>query len=202
MQAGTGTAIPLARGRGLGGSSAINVMLFARGHRPSYDAWVTAGAKGWGFDDLLPFMRRTETAVGRNPALRGTTGPLTVRPPTPLNPFVMACWDAVTECGYPRAGDVSGGLEEGFGPPDQNIVDGRRQSSADSYLAAAAARPNLNVVTEAIVHRLRLDGDRCSGLDYQTETGETISVSCRREVVLSAGTVGSSKLLMLSGIGP
>jgi choline dehydrogenase-like flavoprotein len=94
------------------------------------------------------------------------------------------------------------GLEEGFGPPDQNIVDGRRQSSADSYLAAAAARPNLNVVTEAIVHRLRLDGDRCSGLDYQTETGETISVSCRREVVLSAGTVGSSKLLMLSGIGP
>ena len=205
VQTATGTAIPLARGRGLGGSSAINVMTFTRGHRDSYDAWVGAGAKGWGFDDLLPFMKRSETATARDPALRGRSGPLIVTPPAPLSPLMAACWDAALECGHPRADDVSGGLEEGFGPPDQNIVDGRRQSSADAYLTPVTGRPNLHVVTEATVHRLRLSPGspaRCTGLDYRTGAGDTVSVACRGEVVSAAGTVGSAQLLLLSGIGP
>jgi len=202
VQAATGTAIPLARGRGLGGSSAINAMTFARGHRSSYDAWVGAGAKGWGFDDLLPYLRRSETAPGRDPALRGQAGPLRVAPAAPLNPLLAACWAAALECGHPRAEDVSGGLEEGFGQPDQNIVAGERQSAADAYLTPVAARPNLHVVTEATVHRLRLAGARCTGLDYRTGSGDTVSVACRGEVVSAAGTVGSAKLLLLSGIGP
>jgi choline dehydrogenase len=202
VQAATGTAIPLVRGRGLGGSSAINVMTFTRGHRDSYDAWVGAGAKGWGFDDLLPFLRRTETAVGRDPVLRGQAGPLTVAAAAPLNPVLAACWAAALECGHRRADDVSGGLEEGFGPPDQNIVGGERQSAADAYLTPVAERPNLHVVTEATVHRLRLTGARCTGLDYRTGAGDTVSVACLGEVVSAAGTIGSAKLLLLSGIGP
>jgi choline dehydrogenase len=202
VQAATGTAIPLARGRGLGGSSAINVMLFARGHRSSYDVWPRAGLVRWGFDDLLPFLQRSETAKDRDSALRGTSGPLTVSPPEPLNPFFTACWDAAVQRGYSRATDISGGLEEGFGLPDQNIVDGRRQSAADAYLTEASARENLAIVTDAVVQRLHLAGGRCTGLDYRTPTGETVSVACQGEVVLAAGTVGSAKLLMLSGLGP
>jgi choline dehydrogenase len=93
-QAATGTSTPLARGRALGGSSAINAMGFVRGHRSSYDAWVAAGAAGWGFDDLLPYFQRSENAPGRDPRLRGVGGPLTVAPADPPNPLIMACLDA------------------------------------------------------------------------------------------------------------
>ena len=199
--AATGTAIPYPRGRGLGGSSSINAMLFARGHRSSYDAWIGQGAPGWGFDDLLPFFRRSETAAGRDPALRGTDGPLLVGPGTPRNPFVEACRDAAAELGYRRAEDISGGLEHGFGRVDQNIVNGFRQSAADAYLKSAATRPNLHVVTGATGTALRLSGNKCVGLDYRSQSGEAISVASG-EVVLTAGAVGSAKLLMLSGIGP
>jgi choline dehydrogenase-like flavoprotein len=202
VQAASGTSIPLARGRGWGGSSSINAMLFARGHRSSYDAWVAQDAKGWGFDDLLPYLRRSEQTVGRDPALRGTDGPLVVGPGAALNPFVEDCWNAATELGHRRATDISGGSEDGFGRVDQNIVDGRRQSAADAYLAPAASRPNLRVVSGATVTRLRLNGEKCVGLDYWSESGELVSVVCGEEVVIAAGTVGSATLLMRSGIGP
>jgi choline dehydrogenase len=201
VQSETGTTIPYPRGRGLGGSSSINAMLFARGHRSSYDAWVAQGVPGWGFDDLLPFFRRSETAVGRDPGLRGTDGPLIVGPGAPRNPFVRACAEAAAELGYRRATDISGGLEHGFGHVDQNIVDGHRQSSADAYLTDAAVRPNLHVVTGATVTTLRVAGDQCVGVDYRSESGEALSASAGKEVVLTAGAVGSAKLLMLSGIG-
>ena len=114
-QTAAGRPVAVARGRVLGGSSAINAMVFMRGHRSSYDRWVKEGAGGWGFDDLLPFFRRTETAKGRDPVLRGIDGPLIVGPATPPNPVLAACLDAAEEAGYRRADDISGGLEEGFG---------------------------------------------------------------------------------------
>jgi choline dehydrogenase len=135
-QTAAGRPVPVARGRVLGGGSAINAMVFIRGHRSSYDRWVKQSAEGWGFDDLLPFFRRTETAKGRDPALRGTDGPLVVGPATPPNPVLAACLDAAEEVGYRRADDISGGLEEGFGWTDLNIVAGRRQSSLAAYLRA------------------------------------------------------------------
>lgn len=201
-QAATGTSTILARGRALGGSTAINAMMFARGHRSSYDAWVKGGAEGWGFDDLLPYFKRSESTQGRDPALRGRSGPLTVGPANPPNPVVVACMEAAAEQGHPRATDVSGGLQEGFGWPDLNIVDGKRQSAADAYLAAAVLdRPNLDVVTDALVHRVQIDGDRCTGIHFST-AAEAVSVACSREVVLTAGSIGSAQLLMLSGVGP
>ncbi|MFJ9034353.1 GMC family oxidoreductase [Streptomyces sp. NPDC102274] len=200
-QTATGTPTLLARGRGLGGSSRINAMLFARGHRSVYDAWASAGATGWGFEDLLPYMKRCENAVARSSALRGLGGPLTVAPADPPGPLHVACMDAAEKAGYPLAADISSGTEEGFGWVDLNIVDGKRQSAADAYLAPARHRTNLDVVTDALVHRVRVEGSRCTGVEYSTGR-ERVSVDCSGDVVLTAGTIGSSQLLLLSGIGP
>jgi choline dehydrogenase len=200
-QSATGTSTLLPRGRGLGGSSGINAMVYARGHRSSYDAWAAAGATGWGFDDLLPYFKRSEKAGRRDPALRGVDGPLTVGPAVRGNPLLAACLEAAVETGYRRASDISGGLEEGFGWTDLNIVEGKRQSAADAYLAPVLKRPNLDVVTDAVVHRLRIDDERCTGVEYRAGK-ETFTVGCSGEVVLTAGSIGSPQLLMLSGIGP
>jgi choline dehydrogenase len=201
VQTATGTAMAWPRGRALGGSSTINGMNFVRGHRSSYDAWVTAGATGWGFDDLLPYFRRSERTTGRDPALRGDAGPLTVGPASPGHPVAAAGLEAAAEAGYPRAADISGGLEEGFGWCDLTIVDGRRQSARDAYLDPALSRPNLDVVAGALVHRVRLDGHRCTGVDYSVGTAMYF-VRCTGEVILTAGAVGSAQLLLTSGIGP
>lgn len=193
--------VPVARGRVLGGGSAINAMVFMRGHRSSYDRWVEEGARGWGFDDLLPFFRRSETANGRDPALRGIDGPLIVGPATPTNPVLATCLDAAEEAGYRRADDISGGLEEGFGWSDLNIVGGRRQSALAAYLRPAMERGNLRVATEALAHRLLMDRRRCIGVEYSVNDG-LFQVGATGEVVLTAGAIGTPKLLMLSGIGP
>jgi choline dehydrogenase len=192
--------VPIARGRVLGGGSAINGMLFMRGHRSCYDQWAKDGAGGWGFDDLLPFFRRSETLAGHDPALRGTDGPLIVTQPTPPNPVVVACLEAAAETGYRGAGDICGGMEEGFGWSNLNIVAGRRQSARDAYLKPAVDRGNLRIVTEALAHRLLLDGQRCVGVEYSAG-GELLRVEAS-EIVLAAGAIGTPKLLMLSGIGP
>jgi choline dehydrogenase len=200
-QPAAGSTDPIRRGRVLGGSSAINTMIFVRGHRSSYDRWPEAGATGWGFADLLPSFMRTETASGRDPSVRGTSGPLAVAPASPPGPVFEACLDGAGEAGHRRADDISGGLEEGFGLPDLNIVAGRRQSAADAYLAPAESRGNLRVVTGALVHRILVDRSRCVGVEYGTG-GEIVRAGCTGEVVLAAGAIGSPALLQLSGIGP
>src|SRR5215468_11287049 len=200
-QTAAGRAVVVARGRVLGGSSAINAMVFVRGHRSSYDRWVTEGAPGWGFEDLLPFFQRTETAKGRDSALRGTAGPLLVGPASPPNPVLAACLDAAEEAGYRRAEDISGGLEEGFGWADLNIVAGRRQSALDAYLSPAMPRGNLRVLTGALAHRLLMDRQRCIGVEYSVGS-ELFRATASGEVVLTAGAIGTPTLLMRSGIGP
>jgi choline dehydrogenase len=197
----SGTAIHYARGRGLGGSSAINGMIFMRGHRSSYDAWPVAGARGWAFDDLLPFFRRSEHTHGRDPAYRGVTGPVKVGPASSRHPIAEAGLAAALEAGHREATDVSGGLEEGFGWCDLTISDGRRVSAADAYLAPALTRPNLELVTDALVHRVLVQGDRCTGVEYSVGN-QMQCADCRGEVVVAAGTVGSPLVLMRSGIGP
>ncbi|MFF9340323.1 MULTISPECIES: GMC family oxidoreductase [unclassified Streptomyces] len=196
----TGPGIALPRGRGIGGSSAINAMVFARGHRTSYDRWAGHGAGGWGFDDLLPYFRRSETAVSGGPG-RGTSGPLTVGPTTDPNEVLLACLAGAVETGQRRATDISGGLEEGFAPVDLNIVGGRRQSAADAYLTPVLNRPRLDVVTGATAHRLLFEGTRCVGVEYGVQ-GRVHTARAAREVVLTAGTLGSAQLLLRSGIGP
>jgi choline dehydrogenase len=197
----SGRTMRWARGRGLGGSSAVNGMIFMRGDRSSYDAWPVAGATGWGFDDLLPYFRRSEHTDGRDPSLRGVSGPLDVRRATPRHPLAEAGLAAAVELGHRAATDISGGLEEGFGWCDLTIAHGKRVSASDAYLAPALTRPNLELVTNALVHRVLVGGGRCAGVQYSVG-GEIFSAGCRGEVVLAAGTVGSPLVLMRSGIGP
>jgi choline dehydrogenase len=202
VQAATGKATPVPRGRGVGGSSLINAMIFVRGHRANYDAWAKGGVKGWAFDDLLPYFKRSETANGRDPALRGIDGPMVVAPADPLNELQAACLSAAVQSGHRRATDISGGLEVGFGPVDLNIVNGERQSAADAYLWPVSERTNLKLVTNAAVHRVLFEGDRCVGVEYGINGGSGTAVARAGEVILTAGAVGSAQLLMLSGIGP
>ncbi|MFE0632928.1 GMC family oxidoreductase [Streptomyces sp. NPDC058864] len=199
-QTASGAPVALPRGRGLGGSSAINAMVFARGHRSGYDSWGDHGAKGWAFEDLLPYFRRSETATSGAPG-RGTDGPLTVGPAAEPNDILLACLAGAVETGHRRALDISGGLEEGFAPVDLNVVAGRRQTAADAYLTPALDRPNLHVVTEALAHRLLFTGDRCTAVEYGAGDRTHIATA-GREVVLTAGTIGSAQLLLRSGIGP
>jgi choline dehydrogenase len=177
-------------------------MMFVRGHRTSYAAWENVGAKSWGFDDLLPYFKRSETAVGGDPALRGDSGPMKIAEVDPLNPVIAAGLDAAVQCGYRRATDISGGLETGFGPIFLNIAGGKRLSAAEAYLLPVLSRPNLEFVADATAHRLRIENGRCTGVEYSTAGGTSVSVACSGEVVLTAGTIGSAKLLMLSGVGP
>jgi choline dehydrogenase-like flavoprotein len=121
-QRATGRTIPWPRGRGLGGSSAINAMMFLRGHRSGYDAWVTAGAPGWGFSDLLLTCGAAKTPSGRDPALRGVGGPSTVSSVESPNRLAQAALAGAEELGYPAATDIGGELEEGFGLADLSIV--------------------------------------------------------------------------------
>ncbi|MGC5309793.1 GMC family oxidoreductase [Micromonospora zamorensis] len=199
-QGAVGAVTPLPRGRGLGGGSSINAMLFTRGHWDSYQRWVEAGAKDWSYYDLLPYFKRSENAVGKDPVLRGRGGPLTVGPADRINPVLAAALAGAIEVGQRRATDISGGIEEGFAPVDLNIVDGRRQSAADAYLTPVLDRGNLEVVTDALVHRLRIVDGRCTGVDYSV--GSTLTTVSAGEVVVSAGAFGSAQLLMLSGVGP
>jgi choline dehydrogenase len=202
MQSATGTAVHLARGRGIGGSSAINAMMFARGYVDSYADWNKFGGNGWTFDHLLPYFKRSEQAANGHPAIRGTDGPLIVAPAEPLNDVLFACLTAAVQRGYRRAYDISGGFETGFGPADLTIVAGARQSAADAYLKGALQRLNLDVVTDALVHQVLVENGRCTGVAYRYLGEQVVTACATREVVLAAGAIGSPHLLLLSGIGP
>nr|WP_042193995.1 GMC oxidoreductase [Kibdelosporangium sp. MJ126-NF4]CEL21006.1 Choline dehydrogenase [Kibdelosporangium sp. MJ126-NF4]CTQ95480.1 Choline dehydrogenase (EC 1.1.99.1) [Kibdelosporangium sp. MJ126-NF4] len=187
-QTSVGRSVDWPRGRGAGGSSAINAMVFARGHRRSY-AW----GPGWTFDDLMPYFKRSETAGGRDPQLRGTDGPMIVSPARERHPLAVAGVAAAAEVGHPLAEDISGGVEEGFGWPDLSIVDGRRLSASDAYLP----RAGVDLVPHAEVHRIVVENNRAVGVRYANTT-----VRCSGEVILTAGAIGSAQLLLLSGLGP
>ncbi|NMO57364.1 choline dehydrogenase [Actinoplanes sp. TBRC 11911] len=196
VQSATGRAEAVPSGRGLGGSSLINAMIFLRGHRSSYDAWATPG---WGFDDLLPYLRRIERAPGRDPRVRGMSGPMTVTPEPNPHPLAVAGLTAALEAGHPFADDPSGGLQDGFGWLDRNIVHARRRSVADAYLTEP--RPNLEVRTDALAHSLTVTGGRCTGVIF-SQAGVRHEVRADSEVIVTAGAFGSPQLLMRSGIGP
>ncbi|MEU1622654.1 FAD-dependent oxidoreductase [Streptomyces sp. NPDC005722] len=201
-QRGAGRAVlPYPRGKALGGSSTINAMVHLRGHRTGYDAWERAGATGWNFDTLLPYLRRSERAAGRDPAFRGTEGPMRVAPPHRVHPLSPACLSAVQAAGHPISTDLNGRHQQGGGWVDLNIVDGALQSAADAYLRPVLHRPGLTVVTGAQVHRLLVHHGQCTGVEYRRD-GVVERAGAEREVVLAAGAVGSPHLLMLSGIGP
>jgi len=195
-QAEAGPAM-LPRGKTLGGSSAINALAHVRGHRAVYDGWPD----GWRFADLLPYFRRSERADGRDPALRGTDGPVPVTAVTDPHPAARAFAAALAAAGYPRTEDLSGARQEGVAWADLAIANGERVSAADAYLRPALGRPNLTVRTGCLVTRLHVARGRCTGVSYESD-GIAATAHAAAEVVVCAGAIGSPQLLMLSGIGP
>jgi choline dehydrogenase len=189
------------RGRALGGSGAINAMAHVRGHQAVYDGWAEDGAPGWGFADLLPYLRRSERAEGHDPALRGTDGPVRVAPSAAehRHPVARAFAEALCEIGCPQTEDLSGG--EGMAWVDLAISGGERVSPADAYLRPVLGRPNLTVQTGCLATRLHVEHGRCTGVSYLS-SGTPARAGTSGEVIVCAGAVGSPQLLMLSGIGP
>jgi choline dehydrogenase len=201
-QRGAGDAVlQWPRGKVLGGSSGINGMMHVRGDRSSYDAWEAAGATGWNYDALLPFFKRSERADAGDPRYRGTDGPMRVGPGSVTDPLWEACFDAAVASGFPSTEDHNGAVAEGTSWREMNVVGGKRQSAADAYLALAARRPNLTVVAAARARRLLLKDSNCQGVEYSVD-GQLRTAFADREVVLTAGVIGTPQLLLLSGIGP
>lgn len=192
--------IVVPRGKGLGGSSLINGMIFVRGQKQDYDSWAQSGATGWSFDDVLPYFKKLERFDGGADEWRGADGPMSVQR-VKLRPEIAEAFIAAGEqAGFPRNPDYNGASQEGFGYYQVTQKDGRRWSAADAYLRRAENRRNLYIITGAHVTRLLLDGRNVTGVEYQQD-GRTLSVHAGREVIMAAGSVQTPQILELSGIG-
>jgi choline dehydrogenase len=191
------------RGKGLGGTSSINGMVYVRGHACDFDEWETAGATGWGYADCLPYFKRAETWQGGEDDYRGGSGPLGVTGGNNMerNPLYQAFVDAGVEAGYPRTDDYNGYCGEGFGPMHMTVSRGVRESTSRAYLRPAQKRSNLTVLKHVLVDQLILDGKRVTGVSG-THKGKPIQLSAGKEVILSAGSIASPMILQRSGIGP
>ena len=197
-----GRRIPYTRGKVLGGSSSINGMLYVRGNRKNYDDWAAEGCEGWSYDDILPLYRRMEDYEGGADDYRGVGGPIKVTKRDQLRPVSEAFVRAVSEtCRVPILDDYNGASQEGATVYQMSAKDGLRYSTSEGYLHPASGRSNLHVETGVLVERLEMEGNRVVGVRVRDDR-ETRVLRARREVVLSAGVVGSAQILMLSGIGP
>ncbi|WP_259758256.1 GMC family oxidoreductase [Pseudomonas sp. GCEP-101] len=186
------------RGKALGGSSSMNSMIYIRGHASDYDRWEAEGCPGWGWKDVLPYFKKSErNLLGQDPALHGTLGELVVDKPRDPNPLSQLFIQAAAHLGLRRNDDFNGREFEGVGIYNVTQKDARRLSSYRAFVAPLQ-RPNLSVLTDRQVGRLLLDGDRVTGIELRN--GERLLA--RREVILSAGALGSPQILLASGIGP
>ena len=196
-----GRSIAWPRGKVLGGSGSVNGLAFLRGSPHDYDRWSQAGARGWGWDDVLPAFRKIERWEGPAGNTRGKDGPITVSEPRSLSFGATAFLAACQAVGFPLHRDINDGAIEGAAPIQMNIRAGRRVSTARGYLGPARKRPNLRVVTGALVRRVRVEGRRATGVDVLLQDGTAVHIPAAREVVLCAGSIATPHLLMLSGIG-
>ncbi|WP_343116774.1 choline dehydrogenase [Ostreiculturibacter nitratireducens] len=196
-----GRVLVTPRGKVIGGSSSINGMVFVRGHARDFDHWAEAGAAGWSYADVLPYFRRMETWHGDGESgWRGTDGPLHVTRGPRRNPLFRAFVEAGRQAGYQLTEDYNGEKQEGFGPMEATIWRGRRWSAANAYLRPALKRPNCRLV-RALALRVVIENGRATGVEVE-RGGRVEVIRARAEVVLSASSINTPKLLMLSGIGP
>jgi choline dehydrogenase len=196
-----GRSLYVPRGKALGGSSSMNAMLYVRGRPLDYDSWEAQGAPGWGWRDVLPYFIRSEDNVRGPSEWHGVGGPLRVREqrsPRPLDRRLIAASEAA---GIPWVADYNGPEQDGVSMFQVNQDRGRRFSAADAFLRPAGGRPNLEVRTGATVLGVELESERAVGVRLHTRRGGRQVVRAEREVILSAGAIGSPHLLQLSGIG-
>jgi choline dehydrogenase len=196
-----GRVIPAPRGKVLGGSASVNGMMYSRGCAADYDDWAKAGLTGWNYAAVLPYFRRSENNWRGASPRHGGDGPLTVArhvPDSVIYPQLMA---AARALGFKQLDDFHGADAEGFSVPDFNVHRGERASTSVRFLRPALRRPNLQVVTDALVRRVVFEGNRARGVEYSVG-GNLHRLDAEREVVLAAGAFGSPQILLLSGIGP
>ena len=186
----------------LGGSSAMNAMMYVRGNRADYDAWARGGAAGWSYDDVLPYFKRSEANEQFRDEYHGVDGELRVSRQRWRSNHWEPFLDAAAGVGVPRIEDCNGPVQDGGAPIQSTTHRGRRFSAADAFLSSPVRRrPNLTIQTDTHVTRLQIENGRATGVEY-SKGSRTQTVRADREVILAAGAYGSPQLLMLSGIGP
>jgi choline dehydrogenase-like flavoprotein len=190
------------RGKGLGGSSAINAMVYIRGHKVDYDHWASLGNAGWSYADVLPYFRRSEDNNQFVNEFHGQGGPLSVSKLQTDNPIQQVFLEAARQVGYPLTDDFNGAQQEGIGLFQVTQKNGERWSAARGYIHPfmGGKRPNMRVETHAYATRILFDGLRAVGVEYR-QHGQIKTLMARREVILSAGVFQTPQLLMLSGVG-
>jgi choline dehydrogenase len=195
-----GRIIGIPRGKVLGGSSAINAMMWYRGHPADYDAWEGAGAHGWAFKDVLPYFKRCEDWEGGASEWRGAGGPLRIGRSSALHPLAAALIDGAAELGIPRIDDPNGPSNEGAAPSNFNIRDGKRFNSAQAYLWPVFQQPNLTIVTQSLAVGLGFNANRCVAVRHVVD-GMEVETGANAEIILALGAIDTPRLLMRSGIG-
>jgi choline dehydrogenase len=189
------------RGKVLGGSSSINGMVYVRGHARDFDEWLQTGATNWDYSHCLPYFKKAESWAFGADDYRGDKGPLGVNNGNQMqNPLYQAFVDAGIDAGYFATDDYNGEQQEGFGPMHMTVKNGRRASSSNAYLRPAMQRSNLTVVTHALVHKVLLEDKTAVGVRF-AHKNQIKEIRVNKEVILSAGSIGSPQLLQLSGIG-
>ena len=178
-------------------------MMYVRGHPSDYDQWAQAGNRGWSFQDVLPYFKKSEgfREANGDPAFHGADGPLEVTSQRSPNPLTQAFIDAGQHLGLTRLDDINGATQDGIGLTHVTQRNGRRCSAADAFLKPAMKRRNLRVETQCLVHKIEFDGKKAVAVSYE-QRGKTVVARAAREIVLCAGAIGSPQILMLSGIGP
>jgi choline dehydrogenase len=196
-----GRAIHWPRGRVLGGSSSINGMLYIRGNAADYDSWAQSGARGWSWQEVLPYFMKSENYVSGEGPNRAKGGPLNVEDYRTILPLTHAFVEAAQQAGHPLSPDLNGPQQEGVGYSQMSRNGRLRGSTATTFLRHARGRANLRIETHAVATRLLLEGKRCVGVGFR-RNGVDREIRATREVILSGGTVNSPHLLQVSGIGP
>ncbi|MBB1296676.1 choline dehydrogenase [Pseudoalteromonas sp. SR41-7] len=189
------------RGKVLGGSSSINGMVYVRGHAKDFDEWQQHGANGWDYQSCLPYFQKAESFYLGENTYRGGKGPLGVNNGNEMkNPLYRTFIKAGVQAGYASTDDYNASQQEGFGPMHMTVKDGVRSSASREYLDPVKSRSNLTIITGALAHRVILDGKKATGIEYKVN-GDVKTAHAAKDVILSAGPIGSPHILQLSGIG-
>ncbi len=196
-----GRTLPIRRGKTLGGSSAINAMIYSRGNRLDYDLWRQKGLEGWSYADLLPYFRRLEDSWRGAGPYHGVGGPVRVSPADDPEMLYAPLERAAVNAGFPLSPDLHAEHQEGVSRLEHTIAGGKRASTALAYLRPARSRRNLTILTGALTTRIVLEHGRAAGVEYRRR-GRTLIARAEREVLLCGGSFNSPQILMLSGIGP
>ncbi len=189
------------RGKGWGGSSSINGMIYIRGHARDYDQWRQMGLGGWGYADVLPYFKRSESLEGGGDAWHGGEGPLKVSKASSPHPIYKATIEAGGQAGYPLTKDFNGFQQEGWGPYQLTVHDGERWSAARGYLHPVLNRSNLTALTGVRTTKIVIENGRATGVEIQDDKGARRVIHADGEVLLCAGAVQSPHILQLSGVG-